>query len=92
MSKGSKDRRIELNAILNKTFSALNNGQSGGVSGEAPTSPLVSAYALRQRKHHRNHLINPKLFDFLIFLSHEKRSSTRNVPGLKSSGLLTGPK
>ena len=82
---------FDIDAMLNKTFSAFNNGQSGGVSGEAPTSPLVSAYALRQHEHHRNHLIIPKLFDFLILLSHEKRSSTRNVPGLKSSGLLTGP-
>ena len=39
------------------------------------TSPIVSSLELKQQEHQRNHLLIPKLFDFLILLSHEKRSS-----------------
>lgn len=63
---------FDLDTMVNKVCSkiAVNNGLG------CVTSPIVSSLDLKQQEHQRNHLLIPKLFDFLILLSHEKRSSS----------------
>ena len=54
--------------------SGLNNiGSSSLLSSSTSSSPLTSNLNLKQQEHQRNHILIPKLFDFLILLSHEKK-------------------
>ena len=60
------------------------------------SSPIISSQHLRQEEHQRNHILIPKLFDFLILLSHEKKTSVSQVSKTNSTtrpgnGLLTIP-
>ena len=60
------------------------------------SSPILCSQHLRQEEHQRNHILIPKLFDFLILLSHEKKSSVSQISKATSlirpgSGLLTIP-
>ena len=43
------------------------------------SSPIISSQSLRQEEHQRNHTLIPKLFDFLILLSHEKKNPNANA-------------
>jgi hypothetical protein len=59
------------------------------------SSPIISSQHLRQEEHQRNHILIPKLFDFLILLSHEKKSTTqlnsKSNSARPGNGLLTIP-
>ena len=60
------------------------------------SSPILSSLShLKQHEHQRNFILIPKLFDFLILLSHEKKTQptnkTPNQQGKSGSGLLTVP-
>jgi hypothetical protein len=94
-----------LNSPLSSTFGA--GGLSKPIIGSASSfnstalsgSPIISSINLKQQEHQRNHILIPKLFDFLILLSHEKKTSFKQnqqqpPSPLKSSlksqnGLLT---
>ena len=57
-------------------------------------TPLVSALYSKQQEHQRGHLILPKLFDFLIMLSHEKKLQPQqqsNVSSPPRGAVLTRP-
>lgn len=105
---------FDLDTMLNKLYSSLessssslfssNSGTSSGQSGSGSSSygslnsPLTSNLSLKQQEHQRTHVLIPKLFDFLILLSHEKKTSQSvspvKVPQQKLgrySGLLTIP-
>ena len=62
------------------------------------SSPIISSQILKQEEHQRNHILIPKLFDFLILLSHEKKSAASSSQSKHTSsanragnGLLTIP-
>lgn len=76
---------FDLDTMLNKLYSTLENSSS---------SPITSILSLRQQEHQRTHVLIPKLFDFLILLSHEKKPSPpspNRTPMARNSGLLSIP-
>ncbi len=73
-----------LNSPLSTSIGA--SGSSKPVAGSVTSfnssssqfgSPIVSCLNLKQQEHQRNHVLIPKLFDFLILLSHEKNTAAK---------------
>ena len=75
---------------------------SGGTNSTACNTPIISSLVLKQQEHQRNHILIPKLFDFLILLSHEKKqppqagaskqpANTTRSSYKSGNGLLTIP-
>ena len=83
---------FDLDTMMNKVCARLSLGTKAG-----STSPIVSSLHLKQQEHQRNHILIPKLFDFLILLSHEKKTSNPSMnvllgAGSKKSSYKTGKK
>lgn len=87
----------KLHANVNSPMSAC-LGAGGSSSGAAyrvsaastgvalTGTPLVSSLYFKQQEHQRLHTIIPKLFDFLIILSHEKKSQPNPASTVTTSG------
>jgi hypothetical protein len=73
---------FDLDQSLNRLYAHLNAPNSASFSSRSSesTSPLVSSLYQKQQEHQRGHLILPKLFDFLILLSHEKTLQQQQHP------------
>jgi hypothetical protein len=64
-------------AFRQNTSGGVSNFGSSSYSSAVSNTPIISNLNLKQQEHQRNHMLIPKLFDFLILLSHEKRSQTQ---------------
>jgi len=76
---------FDVDTMLNRVCVKLSGwmsetgGQQAGLVGVGGCAPILSSLGLRQQEHQRSHILIPKLFDFLILLSHEKRSHVQPV-------------
>jgi hypothetical protein len=76
---------FDVDTMLNRACARLSGwlgeggatGQQAGMVGVGGCAPIVSSLGLRQQEHQRSHVLIPKLFDFLILLSHEKRNGAQ---------------
>jgi hypothetical protein len=65
---------FDLNTMLNKLCFTLNTSFSSVFqTNQQNYSQIFSNVSLRQQEHQQSHVIIPKLFDFLLVLSHEKK-------------------
>jgi hypothetical protein len=60
--------------------SSSNTSSSNNMNLSNVVSPIYSNLNLRQQEHQQNHILVPKLFDFLLLLSHEKKIPATNNP------------
>jgi hypothetical protein len=70
------------------------SSSSSSSNSYGSSSPIISSLNLKQHEHQRNFILIPKLFDFLILLSHEKKMSSQPKTiqqGKSGNGLLTVP-
>jgi hypothetical protein len=82
---------FDVDTMLNRVCARLSGwlgeggaGQQAGMVGVGGCAPIMSSLGLRQQEHQRSHILIPKLFDFLILLSHEKRNGTQVAAQVQS--------
>ncbi len=85
----------KLSATLTSSSSSAQGALSSSGSNSSGTnnlnlsnvvSPIYSNLNLRQQEHQQNHILIPKLFDFLLLLSHEKKTTTTQASTINTSG------
>ena len=73
---GARADHDQMSATYSSLAMSAGSANSALSLKDAQASPLLCHASLRQQEHQRQHLLIPKLFDFLIILSHEKKPKT----------------